>query len=361
MLVTLIVVGLLIGLLWLGVLLAFQGDDHRRYDLPRPVAKGKRDCESTEQKAVVQRMLDDRATTPKMSRKRLLERLRTQMDDSGAEFVVSSKIRPIVVDGVNAEWVMAANADPNRRVLYIHGGAYMIGSPKSHRLITSRLSEIANAAVLAVDYRLMPENGRMAGIIDCQNAYRWVLENGPDGRSDADVLVVAGDSAGGNLALSTIAWARDAQLRPADAVVVFSPQTDLTLASPSLLSNIDTDIMLGISFGPMVKARKVVALSSSFLMNKINPSNALVSPLFGDLSGLPPTLVQASEAEMLLDDAVRYVNKATAQGSTAIIQTWPFTLHVWQAFQTPEADEAFAAVEEFLSSRTMNIPSKTND
>lgn len=361
MLVTLIVVGLLIGLLWLGILLVFQGNDHRCYDLPRPVVKGTGDCESAEQKAIVQHMLDDRAATPKMSRKKLLERLRTQMDDSGTAFVVSSKIRPVVVDGVNAEWVMAANADPDRRVLYIHGGAYMMGSPKSHRLITSRLSEIANAAVLAIDYRLMPENRRMAGIDDCQNAYRWVLENGPDGRSDADVFIVAGDSAGGNLALSTIAWARDVQLRPADAVVVFSPQTDLTLASPSLHSNIDTDILLGTSFGPIVNARKVIALSSSFLMNRINPSNALVSPLLGDLSGLPPTLVQASEAEMLLDDSVRYANKANAQGSTAIIQTWPFTLHVWQAFQTPEADEAFAAVEEFLSTRTMNIPSKADD
>lgn len=361
MLVTLIVVGLLMGLLWLGVLLVFQGSDHRRYDLPRPVAKGKRDCESAELKAVTQRMLDDRAATPKMSRKRLLERLRTQMDDAGAEFVGSAKIRPVVVDGINAEWVMTANADPNRRILYIHGGAYMMGSPKSHRPITSRLSEIANAAVLAIDYRLMPENRRMAGINDCQDAYRWVLENGPEGRSDVGVLIVAGDSAGGNLALSTIAWARDAQLRPADAVVVFSPQTDLTLASPSLHSNIDTDILLGTSFGPMVNTRKVIALSSSFLMNRINPSNALVSPLFGDLSGLPPTLVQASKVEMLLDDAVRYVNKANAQGSTAIIQTWPFTPHVWQAFQTPEADEAFGAVEEFLSARTMNISSKTSD
>ena len=236
----------------------------------------------------------------------------------------------------------------------------MIGSPKSHRLITSRLSEISNAAVLAIDYRLMPENSRMAGIEDCQTTYNWILENGPDGLSKADNLIVAGDSSGGNLALATVAWARDFGLRPADAVIALSPQTDLTLASPSLVKNTETDIMQGASFGPIVKAPKVFSLGFSFLMHKVNPSNPIVSPLLGDLSNLPPTLIQVSEAEMFLDDAIRYVNKANAHGSNAILQTWPFVMHVWHAFEIPEANEAFAKIENFLVLHTKNVSAKSH-
>ena len=125
----------------------------------------------------------------------------------------------------------------------------MPGSPKSHRPITSRLSEIFGSAVLCVDYRLMPEHSRMAGIEDCRMAYSWIFDHGPEGAAPAESVVVAGDSSGGNLALSTIAWARDSGLRAADAVVVLSPQTDFTLASPSLKRNIDTDVTQGKSFG----------------------------------------------------------------------------------------------------------------
>jgi acetyl esterase/lipase len=104
---------------------------------------------------------------------------------------------------------------------HIHGGAFD-GRPKSHRRLTTKFSEITGGAVLAIDYRLMPENRRMDGIGDCRTAYRWLLENGPDGRSPATKVWVAGDSAGGNLTLSLIAWVRDAGLRPPDAGCAFA-------------------------------------------------------------------------------------------------------------------------------------------
>ncbi len=192
----------------------------------------------------------------------------------------------------------------------------------------------------------------MAGIEDCRAAYRWILENGSNGPGQPRTLIVAGDSSGGNLALSTIAWVRDEGIRTADAVVVLSPQTDATLSSPSLFKNIETDIMQGKSFGPFVKAPKVISLWMSFFMNRINPSNPLVSPLLGDLSGLPPTLMHASETEMFLDDAVRYANKANTQGSTVILETWQSTMHVWHAFKVPEADDAFENIAAFLARYT---------
>ena len=352
---------IIIAVVWLTAALALNSKDHSEYDSPRHPSTGTRTSESAEHEAAVKVLAAGFAEPPQAKGKELLHMMRKQMDEMGAAAQLNSEVRPVDAGGVSAEWVIAPNADPARRLLYIHGGAYQIGSPKSHRPVTSRLSEISNSAVLSIDYRLMPENPRMAGIEDCRTAYVWVLENGPDGPSAAETLIVAGDSAGGNLALVTIAWARDSGLRAANAVVALSPQTDATLAGPSLKRNIDTDVMLGSSFGPFVKVPKVFSLWFSLLTNKINPSSPLMSPLLGDLSNLPPTLLQASEAEMFLDDAARYANKATAQGSHAALQTWPFVMHVWHAFQVPEADEAYAEIERFLSTHTASAPAKTAD
>lgn len=330
----------------------FNGEDHSRYDLPKHKPIGTRTYESPEHATLVANILADRENTPKLNRKEQLHLMRTKMDERGEAFAIQADVRSVLVNGMLAEWVIAPNVLSGRRLLYIHGGAYMVGSSKSHRRITSRLSEVSKAAVLAIDYRLLPEHNRMDGIIDCRTAYEWIFTNGPDGQGDAKVVIIAGDSSGGNLVLSTIAWARDEGLPAADAVVVISPQTDLTLSSPSLVKNVETDVMQGASFGPIVKAPRAIALGFSALMHKSNPSNPIVSPLLGNLSNLPPMLIQTSMAEMFLDDAVRYVNKANASGSSAALQTWPFMVHVWHAFEIPEAEEAFAEIEKFLMEQT---------
>lgn len=352
MLATIIFIFLVIATVPFLINLALGGKDQSAYDLPKPPTTGQRKSESDEHKRAAQVILDEGKQAQKLSKKAALQFSRQQLDKRGLQCHIDANIEAIQANDVNAEWVMAPNVDSKRRVLYIHGGAYMLGSPQSHRLITSRLSKIANAAVLAVDFRLMPEYTRISGIKDCRKTYEWVLKNGPDGKSDADILIVAGDSSGGNMALSTIAWARDSGLRAADAVLALSPQTDLTLSSPSLVKNIDTDVMLGGSYGALLRAPKFVSLCFSYYLQRMNPKKPLVSPLLGNLSNLPPTLIQASQIEMLLDDAIRYVNKANASGSTAVIQTWPFVMHVWQAFEIPEADEAFTEIKKFLSAHT---------
>ncbi len=281
-----------------------------------------------------------------------LQKTRDFMDamSDGKEY--SSEFRAGHTGSVPGEWVLAPGVDSRRRVLHLHGGAFMMGSPKSHRTITNRLSQLANAAVFSVDYRLMPEHSRMDGIVDCQQAYRWILDNGPDGPEELDFLLVTGDSAGGNLTLVTIAWARDMGLRAADAAVAFSPATDAVLSAPSLRDNVDSDPMLGPAFGKMAIIPSVVLLWFTWFTYRIKPSNALISPVRGDLSGLPPVLLQVSEAEMLFDDSRRYVTKAHAAGSPAQLQSWPHMVHVWQIFspELPQAEEAFAAVGEFLQS-----------
>ncbi|MFV2090614.1 MAG: alpha/beta hydrolase, partial [Pseudomonadales bacterium] len=241
-------------------------------------------------------------------------------------------------------------ANPDRRLLYLHGGAFTMGSPRSHRAITSKFSRLAGASVLAVDYRLIPENARLDCLTDCQNAYRWILDNGPNGAHVVDKLFVAGDSAGGNLALAVIAWARDAGLPSAHAAIALSPVTDATLASPSLIANIATDHMLGPILGRIARMPKWLLVWFIWISNKAHPCDPRLSPLRGDLSHLPPTLIHASEAEMLLDDARRYVNKATEAGSEASLETWHHMLHVWHIFEQklPEAREAFEHIGVFI-------------
>lgn len=341
----------------LGILLFFGGGDYSHYDHPRPNPVRSQLKESAEHKNLTKLIQDERANSPKLGRKEMLTQMRTQMDERGLAHQFDAQIKPVHEDGIDGEWVVSPNSAQNRRVLYVHGGAYMVGSPRSHRLIAARMSQATNAAVFVVEYRLLPEHKRMAGIEDSRNAYLWVLCNGPDGPSDAEALIVAGDSSGGNIALSLLAWARNTRQRVADLAVVFSPQTDLTLASPSLISNVPTDVMQGESFGPIVKAPKFIRLGFSFFMHRINPKNPLVSPLLGNLNDLPQTLIQVSNVEMFLDDAVRYANKANAQGMSVTLQVWPFALHVWQAFQIPEADEAFEEVSSFVGKHFSANPS----
>ena len=257
---------------------------------------------------------------------------------------------PVDAGGVPAEWVIAPGADESRRVLYIHGGGFVVGSPKSHRTITNRFSEITGCAVLAIDYRLMPEHHYNDCIEDCRTAYRWILENGPGGPGEIRQLFIGGDSAGGNLGLSLTAWIRDERLRVPEAVVALSPLTDITFSGASLGGNLDSDPMLKPFMKPLTRLPRFIKSWYVYWTYRVRPCSPVVSPLLGDLSGLPPTLVQASEAEMLLDDARRYVYKACASGSPAKLQTWSDMVHIWQIFdpQLPQAAEAWDEIGKFL-------------
>jgi acetyl esterase/lipase len=307
---------------------------------------------SEEHQSVVKDFLAMRNQVKGMSRREMLLFVRNFMENmpKGKEFV--SSFIPAEIDGLPAEWVLAPGIDSSRRVLYLHGGGFIAGSPNSHRSATSRFSEVANAAVLAVDYRLMPENRRIDGIEDCRSAYRWILENGPEGKSQPSRLFMGGDSAGGNLALMMAAWLRDEKLRLPDAVVALSPLSDSTYSSPSIRDNLGTDYMLAPMFGRLLKIPSWILSWIFLLENRCRQSNPLVSPVFGDLSGLPPILVQVSEAEMLLDDARRYVNKARKAGSPVRLQSWSGLLHVWQLFypEVPEAGDAWDKIGEFIQS-----------
>ncbi len=280
--------------------------------------------------------------------KKKLRALRDHMDHLNDGLELASEIRPC--QHPRGEWVIAPGINTRRRVLYIHGGAWAAGSPRSHRAITDRFSQLADAAVFSVDYRLMPENRFMAGVQDCREAYRWLLENGPEGPEDLDFLVIAGDSAGGSHTLALAAWIRDQGFRQADAAVALAPSTDLTLTAPSNRDNIKTDALLGPMTGSMSKIPLPITWWVTPLGFRVSPTNPAASPLRGKLHDLPPTLIHATDQEMLLDNAKRYATRAQNAGSPVELRIWPGLVHVWHMFrqQLPEAEEAFEDIQRFL-------------
>ncbi|MBT4519046.1 MAG: alpha/beta hydrolase [Halieaceae bacterium] len=315
--------------------------------IPQPVGEP-----SEEHHAVVASLGEFAAAGRGQRGRARLQLIRDYMETMSDDKSFGSEFRPVTQGRLRGEWVLAPGADSRRRLLYIHGGAWMAGSPVSHRAITDKLSVLADAAVFSLDYRLLPEHSRQDGIDDCRAAYQWLLTNGPEGAEVLDFMAVAGDSAGGNLTLSLLAWARDAGLRAADAAIALSPATDASLTSPSLSSNVGSDPMLGPVFGKLTAIPRIFLWWGSWFSTRFRSADPVVSPLRGDLSGLPPVLIQVSEAEMLFDDTRRYVTKAQAAGSPVVMQAWPYMVHVWQIFtpELPEAEEAYANIEEFLVS-----------
>lgn len=350
MLDTLLILAIALAALWAFARFFLAGADLAAYDSPAhlPVIQAADVSPEHDETVAFLRQSamtgTDRTGTPAER----LRRLRQAFEDALPRHGAPAEITSVDAGGVPAEWVCGPGADPDRRLLYIHGGAFVLCSPATHRGITTHLSQLAGAAVLSIDYRLQPEHARKAMIEDCQNAYRWMLEHGPQGAGPAGAAFVAGDSAGGTLTLGLIAWVRDAGLRPPDAAVAVAPLTDATLGSPSLKRNLDTDPLLGPGFRRLARVPRTVQLYASWLNLRMRPCSPPASPVYGDLAGLPPLLIQASEAEIMIDDSRRYANKAASQGTDVTLETWPKLVHVWHFFDQPETHDAFERIADFL-------------
>ena len=325
----------------------YRPADHSQYDLPlAPLIKASTEV-SSQHEDVLARLAQfhgNASFNVKENRQKLEDLFAREIDAS---------INPVDVDGVSAEWVLAPGADADRRLLYIHGGAFIIGSAKSHRYITSELSRRAGVAVLSINYRMQPEFKTVDCHRDTRLAYSWIFENGPDGKSPSKNVFVAGDSAGGNLALSVVAWARDKQLPSACGVIGLAPLTDATLSSPSWLANRQSDPVLGPAIGKLMRIPKGIISLASRYTTGAPVNDVYISPLLGELSNLPPTLLQVSRDEMLFGDSQRYANKAAAAGGDITLEVWPVMVHVFQAFgpDLPEASEAFDRIAAFIRAK----------
>lgn len=330
---------------------SYRAEDHSQFDSPKdPLVITEADL-SDGHSVVVERL----KSFQKQSGIKIADQ-RQRMEELFFQ-EVDAVITPVDVNGIPSEWVVADSADPNRRLLYLHGGAFRVGSPRSHRYITAELSRRAGVAVLAIDYRMQPEFRTIHCHEDARTAYQWILENGPEGASAPKELYVAGDSAGGNLTLSVIAWARDNHLRAVDGAIALAPLTDTTMSSPTWKSNQHSDPFLGPSLEQMLKLPLGIVLLVQRLAGGAAPNDPMLSPLLGNLSGLPPTLIQGSADEMLYGDAQRYANKARSAGSDVTFQLWPKMVHVFQGFgpDLAEAQEALERIAGFIRARSQAL------
>lgn len=255
------------------------------------------------------------------------------------------ELQPVDADGVPGEWIAAPGADPETVVYYLHGGGYTIGSINSHRSLISRISRSARARAFAIDYRLAPEHPFPAGLEDALTAYRWLLKQGVDPAR----TIIAGDSAGGGLSLATLLSLREAGDPLPAAAVLISPWTDMTHSGDSIKTRAELD--------PMIKPDESGAVSGAYL-NGHDPNDPLVSPVFADLSGLPPMLIQVGDHEVLLDDSTRLEKKAKADGVDATLEIWDEMIHVWHFFASmlPEGQQAIDRIGEYIRQR---VPART--
>jgi acetyl esterase/lipase len=260
-----------------------------------------------------------------------VERRRGAMEKAAFRLDADIKSEAVTANGVPAQWITAPNADTGRNVLYLHGGGYTIGSIKTHRCLAGWISRAAAARVLIIDYRLAPEHPFPAAIDDTVGAYRFMLDSGVK----PSRAVIAGDSAGGGLAVAALLAIRDAKLPLPGAAVCLSPWVDMEGTGESMRTKADAD--------PMVASGSLGDMAAAYLGGK-DPKTPLASPLYADLRGLPSMLIQVGTAEVLLDDSKRLAERARAAGVEAIYEPWENMIHVWQIF-VPMLDEAKQAVE----------------
>jgi len=263
-----------------------------------------------------------------------VEETRANFEQMAGMFPVAADVKcePVNAGGVKAEWVTARGADAGRAVLYLHGGGYVIGSINTHRDLAARISRAAKARVLLIDYRLAPEHPFPAAVEDSVASYRWMLAQG----LKSSRIAVAGDSAGGGLTIATLVAIRDAKLAIPGAGACLSPWVDLEGVGDSMKSKASVD--------PMVQKDGLLEMAKHYLAGQ-NARSPLAAPLYADLAGLPPLLIQVGTAETLLDDSTRIAERARKAGMKVTLEPWENMIHVFQVF-APMLDEGQQAIEK---------------
>ena len=268
-----------------------------------------------------------------------IEDSRAEFDALASQFQPTGDVRcePVDAGGVPAEWITTPETVHERVIYYLHGGAYVEGSINTHRELISRLARAARARALAIDYRLAPENPFPAAVEDSMRAYRWLISSGVDPAR----LVIAGDSAGGGLTMATLVALRDAGDPLPAAAVCLSPWVDLEGLGESMTTRAEVD--------PMIQRDSLLQMAKAYL-GEAHPRTPLAAPLYADLRGLPPLLIQVGTAETLLDDSTRLAERARAAGVQVIFEPWDEMFHVWQfcASILPEGQEAIDRIGEFV-------------
>jgi len=255
----------------------------------------------------------------------------------------NTRVEKVTLGGMAAEWVSRNAPQDDKVILYLHGGGYSICSPRTHRELAAYISGYSGAGVLVPDYRLAPEHPFPCALEDARAAYHWLLEKGL--RSDR--IAIAGDSAGGGLSLATALSLRDAGEPLPASIACISPWTDLALTGESLTTRAARDPMLNM---PSLER------SAAGYVGSADPRSPGISPLYADLSGLPPLLVHVGTDEMLYDDAIRLAKKAENDHVDVTLKVYDRLWHVFHLYARlmPEARSALADFGAFMARHWVN-------
>jgi len=280
-----------------------------------------------------------RSASPLAGGTLLEKRGRMELQTTLAPPPAGVRYEPVSAGGVPAEWTAAPGARSDRALVYLHGGGYCLGSVATHRALVARIARESGVRVLSVGYRLAPEHPHPAAIDDAVAAYRFVLGQG---LAPAHVAF-AGDSAGGGLVVAALVAARDAGMPLPAAGACISPWLDLTLSGDSLKSKAPDD--------PMLTPEDLRLFAAAYAGHELRAPGA--SPLFAELAGLPPLLLQVGSAEVLLDDSTRFAAAARSAGVEVSLRVWDDMIHVWHAFAEllPEGAQAVRQLAAFLAKR----------
>ncbi|MEM7037581.1 MAG: alpha/beta hydrolase [Bacteroidota bacterium] len=247
---------------------------------------------------------------------------------------------------LSCQWIIPRNANHDKVILYLHGGGYAVGSTQTHRALVGEIAKQAGYCALIPEYRLAPENPYPAAIEDALWCYQWLLETG----HAPENIIFAGDSAGGGLAMATLLGAQERDLPMPAAAVLIAPWVDLTISQESILKNIDRS--------PMLYLREMKAWAQNYA-GDMPLDFPLISPMYADLAGLPPLLIQVSDAEVLIDEDTILAERAKAAGVEVDFQVFHGLMHVWHIYwrYVAEAREAISKITDFIN---VHSPSKVD-
>jgi len=254
--------------------------------------------------------------------------------------VENVSVTPTLLGGVSTDWLKPTGVETKRTLLYLHGGGYIICNPETHRATVARLANAAEADAFVPDYRLAPEDPFPAPVEDAVATYLALIQ---ERKLSPREIVVAGDSAGGGLAVALMLALKQMRKPLPAAAILMSPWTDLAFTGMSHLNNRSVDPMIALE-GAMLAARH-------YLGDTI-PTHPLASPLYGDLKGLPPLMIHVGSKEILLDDATRLAQRAGEAGVDVRLKVWNDMPHVFQGFSfVPEARESIEELGAFAKTR----------
>lgn len=247
--------------------------------------------------------------------------MRANTDARGLAFGLPSDVTvtPVSANGVKAEWTSTPGAAQDAAILYVHGGGYVIGSLDSHRHMVAEIGRRSGVRALAVDYRLAPEHPYPAAVDDTVAAYRFLLESG----IKPNRIIIGGDSAGGGLVVGAILAIRDAGLPTCGGGWCISPWVDMEALGGSFTDRAATD--------PTVQKPTILFMAEKYLAGA-DPRSPYAAPIYGDLKGLPPLLIQVGACETLLDDSLQLARLAGMADVPVDLQVWPEMIHIWHIF-----------------------------